>query len=124
MENLELQLAISDFENNYTEINSLVRIYNVSRDVLVSELEKLGYIITKKPAKEIITIKKALDEYEDILDSGSQPNINKLSQKYGISHPTIKKYVLLRGLELIKYPKIIQFNEHIFDTIDSEEKAY
>lgn len=120
-----LEKALFDYENHFIGICELSKKYKISNAVLRAELEAKGYMLGKGVSpKSVVFIKKAIDEYENILNSGEEPNIYQLSLKYGVSHASIKDGVIRRGLKVIRYPKVIQFDDAIFDSIDTEEKAY
>lgn len=69
-------------------------------------------------------IKLAVEEYKNILNAGEEPNIHQLALKYDISDTSIKDNLIRLNLPVVRYPKKIHFDEHVFDVIDTEEKAY
>lgn len=120
-----LQQAINEYINDFTGICILSKKFKIPNKLIRESLEKLGYNLGKGVSpKSVVNIKKAVDEYIEILNSGKEPNINILSQKYEVAHSSISSTLKNKDIQIIKYPKIIQFNEHIFDIIDTEEKAY
>jgi len=48
----------------------------------------------------------------------------KTCKKYHISHLTLRKILEKNNIKIINYQNRTKFNEHIFDSIDTEEKAY
>jgi hypothetical protein len=54
----------------------------------------------------------------------SERSLTQLHKKYGIKRQTIAKHLKQRGFEVINYQNRLRCNEHIFDCIDTEEKAY
>lgn len=52
-----------------------------------------------------------------------EKSLTKLQEKYGIKRKTIAENLKRRGIEIIKN-KVPRLNEHVFDIIDTEEKAY
>ena len=123
--NKNLEKAIFDYENYYAGICELSKIYKIPNKIIREELEKRGYYLGKGvSARSVVNIKRAVDEYLNILSSGNEPNIYFLSQKYKISHSAITNNLKRLNIKIIRYPKKIQFNEHVFDCIDTEEKAY
>ena len=51
-------------------------------------------------------------------------SLTKLGEKYGIRRQTISKHLKDLGYEVINYQNRSRLNEHVFDIIDTEEKAY
>lgn len=51
-------------------------------------------------------------------------SLTKLEKETGISRRRITKYLKDKGIEIINRQNRVKFDENIFDTIDSEEKAY
>lgn len=123
--NENLEKAIFDYENHYVGICDLSKIYKIPNKIIREELEKRGYILGKGvSAKSVVNIKRAVDEYITILSTGVEPNVYQLSQKYKISHTSITAHLKAQNIKIVKYPKKIQFDETVFDVIDTEEKAY
>lgn len=123
MENLEQ--AIFDYENHFIGICELSQKYKIPNKMIRTCLEEKGYNLGKGVSpKSVVNIKRAVDEYIKILNSGEEPNIYRLSQKYQVSHTGIKDNLNRLNIKVIRYPKKIQFDETVFDTIDTDEKAY
>lgn len=70
----------------------------------------------------VVNLKKATDEY--IENYNNKPSLAKLSKKYNIGSKTISDRLKLLGYKIINHWNKIKFDEHIFDSIDTEEKAY
>lgn len=51
-------------------------------------------------------------------------SLSKLAIKYHTTVPTLSKQLKALGIEVINRQNMTKFNEHIFDNIDTEEKAY
>ena len=120
-----IKQATKEYIQDFTGICILSKKYGVPNKLIRESLEELGYNLGKGVSpKSAVKIKQAVDEYIEILKTDKEPNINTLAKKYGVSHSSISSTLKNKNIEIIKYPKIIQFNEHIFDNINSEEKAY
>lgn len=90
---------------------------------ITHELNKMGYYPQGGLRPErVINYKLATDEY--IASINNRPNSYQIARKYGVNGKTIKQQVKLRGYEPFDYQHTPRFNEHIFDEIDTEEKAY
>lgn len=51
-------------------------------------------------------------------------SLTQLHKKYGVKRQTIAKYLKQKGFEIVNYQNRLRCDEHIFDVIDTEEKAY
>lgn len=51
-------------------------------------------------------------------------SLSKLAAKYHTTVPTLSRRLKALGIEIINRQNVTKFNEHIFDSIDTEEKAY
>lgn len=67
-------------------------------------------------------INLALEEY--LNTSEENRSLTKLGEKYGIKRQTLSKHLKERGFEIINYQNKVRCDETVFDSIDSEEKAY
>ena len=65
-----------------------------------------------------IIIKEYLDTPE------TQRSLTKLQRKYGIRRQIIAEQLRKRGYEVINQQNRCRVDEFVFDTIDTEEKAY
>lgn len=121
----KLEQAVNEYIQDFVGICELSKKYKIPNKKIREALEDLGYNLGKGVSpKSVINIKRAVDEYIQILESGLEPNINSLSKKYEVAHTSISTTLKKKDVHVVRYPKIIQFDEHIFDNIDTEEKAY
>lgn len=81
----------------------------------------MGLTRQERIQKEI-DIDKALKEY--LSTPKLERSLTKIGKKYGVKRQTLSKRLKLQGYEVINYQNRLRFNEHIFDIIDTEEKAY
>lgn len=80
----------------------------------------MGEQLSKSELKQQI-INQAVQEYVNTPERVR--SIAGISKKYGINKKTLKKYLDLNGIEINRsFGKV--FNEHVFNVIDTEEKAY
>ena len=75
---------------------------------------------SKEQRQSIINL--AIQEYLNTPES--ERSLTKLGEKYGIKRQTISKQLKQQGIEVINYQNKSRLNEHIFDSMDSEEKFY
>lgn len=94
---------------------------NVSVQYIYDSLYRSGYLIKRGKKRDIILkAKKAYDYYKD----NPKVSITETSRKFNISEDTLAGYLKEYGIETNRKWNAYLFNEHIFDIIDTEEKAY
>ena len=74
----------------------------------------------KESRKKLIN--KAVEEY--ITTSIEDRSLTQISKKYHIDRHTIAKELNKRGIEILTTNIKFKFNDTVFDSIDTEEKAY
>lgn len=67
-------------------------------------------------------INRIIEEYLNTPEL--ERSLTKLSSKYGVKRQTIAKYLRESGHDVINYQNLCNIDEHVFDNIDTEEKAY
>lgn len=75
-----------------------------------------------KREQNIELINTIIQEYLNTPEE--QRSLTKLGEAYGVRRQSISKWLKNRGIEVINYQNRSRLNEHIFDSIDTEEKAY
>lgn len=94
---------------------------NCCSDTLVKYLKESG--IYKEKRK--ITTSSINDNFEEILDKWKQGiSICKLANEYHLSKTIIADRLRQAGYSVENVHKKVKFDDTIFDSIDSEEKAY
>ena len=101
---------------NISEISNLT---NISQEVIKATLCDAKYLSYYTNPEKAKLVKIAANEYVSGVDS-----LTKLSKKYQVTIESISKLVKHLGVLVINKHNISKFNENIFDTIDTEEKAY
>ena len=118
-----IELAVKDYLSGKGTITEISRLHNVKKETIIAKLTELGYIIKKGcTLKSVIGLKNAVEEY--IATINNKPSLTKIASKYGIKRQTLSNRLKELGYTIINYQNITKFNEHIFDVINSEEKAY
>lgn len=111
-----------EFLKTQDSIYNLSLKYKISSEEIIKQLKEDGFLYAKKGAisKLIINLKYAADEYL----ANENINIQEICKKYNVSHSTFPKYLKeYLGIKIEKRVKS-DFNDKIFDSIDTEEKAY
>jgi hypothetical protein len=120
-----LKVAVNEYITQFVGLCELSKKYKINPKLIRSELEALGYNLGKGvDPKTVVNMKKAIDEYTEIIRNGEEPNINTIRIKYGVSHQSLKSNIEKKGLNIVRYPKVNNLDEFVFDVIDTEEKAY
>ena len=109
-----LDLALEELTNNNIDI--IADKYGIAIEILEKSLN-----ISKTELKKL-SINLAIKEYVET--SPYDRSIDKISIKYGINKKTLTKYLKDRNVEITKKANGYAFNEHIFNDINTEEKAY
>ena len=117
-----MNVITKEFLKTEESIYNLSKRLNISSEEIIKQLKEDGFLYAKKGAisKLIINLKYAADEYL----ANEELNIQEICKKYNVSHSTFPKYLKdYLGIKIEKRVKT-NFNDKIFDTIDTEEKAY
>lgn len=108
-------------EGTLTEIRLQLKL--VSTKPLSNRLEELGYhLYNGAKASSVKGLKLAVEEY--INNYNDQPSITKIAAKYKIGRNVLSNRLKDLGYEIINHQNKLKFDETIFDSIDTEEKAY
>ena len=117
-----MNVITNEFLKTEESIYNLSKRLNISSEEIIRQLKEDGFLYAKKGAnsKLIINLKYAADEYL----ANKELNIQEICKKYNVSHSTFPKY--LKDYLGIKIEKRVKsnFNDKVFDCIDTEEKAY
>lgn len=121
-ENL-IKIGIEKFlsgEGTFTEIAKELKI---AKELIIDNLRKQGYVVKKgSKLNTIVGLYNAEKKY--IQNINNKPSITKIAKEFGIKPKTLSDRIKELGYEVINYQNMLKFDETIFDSIDSEEKAY
>lgn len=67
-----------------------------------------------------------MEKYKDLIKEYliGQESITKLSKKYNYNRNSVSKYLKKIGIEIVNKQNLCKFDNKIFDSIDTEKKAY
>ena len=120
----KIDLGVQRFlneEGTLTEIRLQLKL--ASTKPLSDRLEKLGYhLYNGAKASSVKGLKLAVEEY--ISNYNNQPSITKIASKYKIGRTVLSNRLKELGYEVINHQNKLLFDETMFDSIDTEEKAY
>ena len=114
---------ITELYNKGITYNKIISKLNLTccKDTLVKYLKELN--IYKENRK--ITTSSINSNFEEVLNKWKQGiSICKLAKEYHLSKSIIAYRLRQAGYNIENEHTKVKFNEHIFDTIDTEEKAY
>lgn len=92
--------------------------YGVSYATIVKILKDLGIKVINRQNQHIWTDADLINDFNNGL-SGEQ-----IRKKWGIDKSILYSHLKKHRLRLTNYQNQCKFNEHVFDCIDTEEKAY
>ena len=110
---------ILELKKQGCKLEDIAQLYNVSRQSIGRALKDIG-----QPARNILT-KDIIDNLIQEYKNGT--TIKELSKKYHFGDSTISKILKENNIHVKTYgehSKKYTLNEHYFDIVDTEEKAY
>lgn len=122
--NETIELGVQKFLNGEGTVSEISRKLKLdSSKLLYNRLLELGYKAGKGiKSSYVIALKQAVDEY--VLNINYNPSLTKIGEKYGIERHSLSRRLKELGYSVINHQNKVKFNEHIFDVVDTEEKAY
>lgn len=114
----ELGKLIQKYYNDGNSATAISKLINISVVTICNYLKSIG--ITLRDGRKIDD--NLGNEIINLYRGGS--SLSNISRKINISIATISKYLKSKNIKIINYQNKTKFNEHIFDNIDTEEKAY
>ena len=99
-------------------ISEISKITNISREVVNRVLREHGKITPFSTKKEDLYKKTLLPEF---LNGKS---LTQIAKEYKVCRGTLALRLKQDGYQIINHQNETKFNENIFDSIDTEEKAY
>ena len=120
----KIKLAADKFLSGQGTLEKIKKELEISdTNSIVNEINSRGYYMKAGLSySSVINIKLAMDEY--ISNYNNKPSLSKICKKYHVGCSTISNKLKSLGYEIINHQNKIKFNENVFDTIDTEEKAY
>lgn len=118
----KIELGVQKFlngEGTLSEIRLMVKLKDTKG--MTKRLEEMGYhMYTGAKLSSIIGLKNAVEEYLNT----EKPSLTKIAKNNGIGRNVLSKRIKELGYDVINYQNKVKFDNTMFDSIDSEEKAY
>ena len=105
--------------NSGMSCSRIAKMLNVSVYIVSSRLKKHGIKVVNKQNELPCNLDQIIKDYKTGDYSASQ-----LSKKYNLSVATICKWLKKYECDVINKQNEVKFNQHVFDKIDTEDKAY
>lgn len=119
-------ISIPDLADKYLSgegtLSQLQDKYSIKKELIKNELVSRGYIIKSGyKLSTVVGLKGAIEEY---LNFSGEPSLTKIASHWNIKRQTLSTQLKELGYEIINHHNKLKFDNHIFDNIDTEEKAY
>lgn len=124
--NEKINLGIQKYLNKEGSLTQIVKELNLeSSKILSNKLKELGYYVVGGISVDVvINTKKAVDKYVQQYQKGENPSLTKIAKEFNIGRRGLTTRIKALNIPIINYQNKTKFNEHVFDIIDTEEKAY
>lgn len=104
------------YVNQHISCEQIAKKLNIGASTVVKRLRKLGVEVVSHPHAGKFEIKDVIKLYVQ-----DKIPIHKIAKMFNSTEKTISKVLKENNIEV---KRVLQFEEHIFDIIDTEEKAY
>lgn len=112
------QKIIIDYNEKQLSIIKLHKKYGFCNKTISKILIKNNIEVINRQNKLFFNIDDVVKDYNSGL------SLTKMSKKYKTSRDTLSKHLKKAGVKVVNRQNITKFNENVFDSIDTEEKAY
>ena len=121
--NEKINLAVQKYLNLEGKITEIANDLKIDSRLITEKLSTLGYIVRGgASAKQVIALKEAVDDYIENIDKNLA--VTFYAKKHGCARTTLSNQLKSLGYTIINRQTSVKFNENVFDSINSEEKAY
>lgn len=105
-------------EDNFSA-TKIAKMFNTTANTISSILKDRGVKVINKQNQLKFDLQK---DIVPLYESGI--SLTKLAKQFGTTHHTLSKYLKELGYEIVNQQNKTKFDETVFDSIDTEEKAY
>lgn len=115
-----MQKYLDEYINSDLSLTQIANKYHIKSSDLIEYMRSKGYIINTKSNKNVmLNLHKAIEYYVN-----NNVSLAKVSAKFNISYSTLSINLKKLGYKVINKQTTLNINETVFDSIDTEEKAY
>lgn len=123
-----IEIVVNEYLTNNVSIKNLSKKYNISVNIITKELKTRNIPIGQEKRK-ILHKQRKLElykEFEKAIPTYLEcKSIEKTCKIFNFpTRSLFSKYLKEQGIEVKNYHNIVDLDEHVFDIIDNEEKAY
>ena len=97
----------------------LGHLYNVSVHTISRLLKKNNIDVINRQNLVLYTDEEIINDYCNL-----GLTLSQIAKNRNTTIPLLSKKLKEKGIDIINYHNKAKFNEHVFDSIDTEEKAY
>ena len=113
------EFIINSYVKDKMSATKIAKQINVSPNTVCTYLKNNGIVVENRQNK------LNFDLDVDIIPKYNQGiSLSQLAKEYDTTIQTLSRKLKERGIEIINRQNLTKFNENIFDSIDTEEKAY
>lgn len=121
--NEKIELGVQKYLNKEGFLTEIAKELKIPSKLINERLSKLGYFLRGGATPEqVINLKHASDYYINHIDE--KISLEQVAKKFDVGRSSLSKRIKALGYEVTNYQTKTKFNEHVFDCIDTEEKAY
>lgn len=115
----EVEYIINKYVNDKVPSTKIAKEFGCTYKVILRVLSENNIIIKDNRIDSFSTVK---DKVIELYNSGT--SLTKISETVNINRHTLSKKLKELGIEIVNRQNETKFDEFIFDSIDTEEKAY
>ena len=113
------EFVINSYVKDKLSAAKIAQQLKISTNTVCTYLKDNGIVVENRQNKLNFDLDK------DIIPKYNQGiSLSKLAKEYNTSIPTLSKKLKERGIQITNRQNLVKFNENVFDSIDTEEKAY
>lgn len=119
----KIEIGVQKYLNKEGFLTEIAKELKIPSKLINEKLAQLGYFLKGGATPDqVINLKLACDYYIEHIDD--HLSLEKVAQKFNVGRQALSKRIKALGYEVINHQTKTKFNEHVFDHIDTEEKAY
>ena len=119
----KIEIGVQKYLNREGFLTEIAKELGIPSKLINAKLAELGYFLRGGAnPDQVINLKLACDYYIEHIEE--QVSLEQVAKKFNVGRPSLSKRIKALGYEVVNHQTKVKFNEHVFDSIDTEEKAY